>query len=447
MWPASASAGRMSGVPRKPVPPGRRTSRTSAASAAADARRARRAGTSPNRSADRAAGLGRDGMVAPARPRRAARRVGEGVARGRPTARRRAAAAASPASRALWAKNALARKSESALASQGRSAGASGSSQSPNCVARAQQAVRARAAPRSESTQRRMLASWSRRTAGSPYDSYTAHGTMVAASAQPARPKRSVARRGPRRAPPTARPARRPARAPGPAASSPRTPGSRTACWPVGANACASPVQPSRSSRCGQSVGTDTKLSRCDQTTFSCSRSSRGSEHANVDRGGVSLLMATNAALEDLGVGLDLRVPEPVEREAPARGRPRRRRRACRCRSPWPIAATAVWSEPSGSSTSAWRTVTASPRRPRTRSRTKPAMFWPPSSWTSAAGPRPTGSTGQVARRRRTGGAMRGSMTRGVDGHDARPAASRWCRSPGGPSRRRRTRRSMTQPS
>ncbi len=45
---------------------------------------------------------------------------------------------------------------------------------------------------------------------------------------------------------------------------------------PVAANAWASPVQPRRSSRCGQSVGTDTKLSRCDQTTFSWRRSSRG---------------------------------------------------------------------------------------------------------------------------------------------------------------------------
>ena len=56
----------------------------------------------------------------------------------------------------------------------------------------------------------------------------------------------------------------------------------------VGANACASPVQPSRSSRCGQSVGTETKLSRCDQTTFSWKRVSAPSEQENVARGGRS---------------------------------------------------------------------------------------------------------------------------------------------------------------
>src|SRR5690242_12607050 len=39
----------------------------------------------------------------------------------------------------------------------------------------------------------------------------------------------------------------------------------------VGANTCASPVQPRRSSRCGQSVGTSTKLPRCPHTMFCCS--------------------------------------------------------------------------------------------------------------------------------------------------------------------------------
>src|SRR5690242_17002759 len=44
----------------------------------------------------------------------------------------------------------------------------------------------------------------------------------------------------------------------------------------VGANTCASPVQPKRSSRCGQSVGTSTKSPRCDQMVFSTSRLTRG---------------------------------------------------------------------------------------------------------------------------------------------------------------------------
>ena len=50
----------------------------------------------------------------------------------------------------------------------------------------------------------------------------------------------------------------------------------------LGANTWRSPVQPRRSSRCGQSVGTSTKLPRIPQTTFSCSRSSSSFEHVNV---------------------------------------------------------------------------------------------------------------------------------------------------------------------
>ena len=49
----------------------------------------------------------------------------------------------------------------------------------------------------------------------------------------------------------------------------------------MGAKALMSPVQPSRSSRCGQSVGTPTKLPRIDHTTFACSWFSRSSEHSN----------------------------------------------------------------------------------------------------------------------------------------------------------------------
>ena len=50
----------------------------------------------------------------------------------------------------------------------------------------------------------------------------------------------------------------------------------------VGAKTCRSPVQPSRSSRCGQSVGRSTKLPRMPQTTFSCSRSTSASEQVKV---------------------------------------------------------------------------------------------------------------------------------------------------------------------
>ena len=49
----------------------------------------------------------------------------------------------------------------------------------------------------------------------------------------------------------------------------------------VGAKTCRSPVQPTRSSRCGQSVGMSTKFPRMLHTTFSCSFSSSGSEQEN----------------------------------------------------------------------------------------------------------------------------------------------------------------------
>ena len=49
----------------------------------------------------------------------------------------------------------------------------------------------------------------------------------------------------------------------------------------VGANTWMSPVQPSRSSRWGQSVGTSTKFPRIPQTTFSWNRSSCGLDELN----------------------------------------------------------------------------------------------------------------------------------------------------------------------
>ncbi len=55
----------------------------------------------------------------------------------------------------------------------------------------------------------------------------------------------------------------------------------RTKVW-------ASPVQPSLSSRCGQSVGTLRKLPRCPQTMFSCSLLTIGLEHSKDPEGGVA---------------------------------------------------------------------------------------------------------------------------------------------------------------
>ena len=75
--------------------------------------------------------------------------------------------AAAAASRALSAKNALARSSESTFASQGRFGGASGSSQSPNWADGTSKPSSARRAA-SDSTHVRMLAHWVSMTAGSP---------------------------------------------------------------------------------------------------------------------------------------------------------------------------------------------------------------------------------------------------------------------------------------
>ena len=79
-----------------------------------------------------------------------------------------------------------------------------------------------------------------------------------------------------------------------------------------------SPVQPSRSSRCGQSVGTSTKLPRMPQTTFSCSRSTSGSEQANVPVGAGrcgSTTASRSSVVELARPAGDLGVAEAVEGE------------------------------------------------------------------------------------------------------------------------------------
>ena len=143
----------------------------------------------------------------------------------------------------------------------------------------------------------------------------------------------------------------------------------------VGAKAWASPVQPRRSSRCGQSVGNDTKLSRCDHATLEWSCSRRGSEEAKVERGVSALEMAT--AVADT-------TSAPV---TSAYWKPWNVKSGSSVLSPSSASTYAsvaiavrrdlVWIDPSGSSTSAWRTSTRSPADPRTTSRSQPAMFWP----------------------------------------------------------------------
>ena len=83
----------------------------------------------------------------------------------------------------------------------------------------------------------------------------------------------------------------------------------------VGANACASPVQPSRSSRCGQSVGTATKLSRWDQLHVLVEPGQR--RVGAVERAPRRGVAADREDLgrDQLGAGSHLGVPEAVEGE------------------------------------------------------------------------------------------------------------------------------------
>src|ERR1043166_5174668 len=84
----------------------------------------------------------------------------------------------------------------------------------------------------------------------------------------------------------------------------------------VRANTWASPVQPSRSSRWGQSVGTSRKLLRCPQTMFCCSRFksesdvSRDPVGARSDDTAIPVMVAVSA-----GAGSRAHVAEAVEGE------------------------------------------------------------------------------------------------------------------------------------
>ena len=70
----------------------------------------------------------------------------------------------------------------------------------------------------------------------------------------------------------------------------------------VGANACASPVHPKRSSRAGVSVGTSRKFPFCPHTILRCSWFSIGFEVSNVPVGGMSEWITTPVTSSSLGV-------------------------------------------------------------------------------------------------------------------------------------------------
>ena len=84
----------------------------------------------------------------------------------------------------------------------------------------------------------------------------------------------------------------------------------------VGMNTCASASQPSRSSRCGQSVGTEMKLPRWPQLMFRHSWLTRSSEHSNQPLRGVSEWTTRPVMVGRLGEARDLDVAEAVEGEA-----------------------------------------------------------------------------------------------------------------------------------
>ena len=146
-----------------------------------------------------------------------------------------------------------------------------------------------------------MLGYWRRRTSGSPYASYSVHGTTVAASPQPVEPNSKASWPVPRTAASTL-------------GTTLGTAPSARWSWPrsvsqlarkarlsalahaVGAKTMMSPVQPSRSSRCGQSVGTARKLPRWDQLTLRNSWLTRSSEHSNRPVGARSELTTATSA-------------------------------------------------------------------------------------------------------------------------------------------------------
>ena len=162
-------------------------------------------------------------------------------------------------------------------------------------------------------TYRRMLSSWRRRTSASPHTPYTGPRTIVAASAQLARPNRAR-RRGRRPGPPTERRAHRPGRARGPAASCPRTPRRRTASM-------RSPRTPARrrsSPGARRAAGSRSARRRSWPAATRPRSRGTGSDPDPTMRTTPRLHVAADRndlGAEHLGVGLDLSVAKAVERE------------------------------------------------------------------------------------------------------------------------------------
>ena len=150
----------------------------------------------------------------------------------------------------------------------------------------------------------------------------------------------------------------------------------------VGAKTPRSPAQPSRSSRCGQSVGTSMKLPRIVQTTLSWSRLSSGSEQSNQPLRAMSVWITTASRSSGDGVPghpstSTYRKPWYVKLGSHASDLAALERVAVDGRGARASGRVAI--SPS-SSTSAWRSVIVVPAAPLTRMRTRPTRFWPKST-------------------------------------------------------------------
>ena len=179
----------------------------------------------------------------------------------------------------------------------------------------------------------------------------------------------------------------------------------------MGTKTWASASQPRRSSRCGQSVGTERKLPRWPQTMLRQSWLTSSSEHSNYAAARrVGVHDAAGAARTSSGAG-HLDVAEAVEREARLEdllGLAREHVRVELARAAQVVQVQrAVGLEHLGEAQ-----LDRAPRSPLTVSRAQPTMFWPRSTTCDArararpprpgGAPRSRGSAGRAAGTRRT---------------------------------------------
>ncbi len=214
-------------------------------------------------------------------------------------------------------------------------AGASGSSQSPNCCDGDQEPVGAPAR-------------------GERIDPRAHARPLVLEDARVAvrlvhRPRHDRRRVGPAGPPDPERPRRAPRRAPRSGRRAPRPAPSARSRSQLRQNASrveqrrarrrerlrvAGPAQPLVALRAVRRHRDEVVALRPDDVLVEPVQAARR-EHSKVARGGGVAADRDELGVEELGVGLDLGVAEPVERERGLEHRRRRRQRGRRCRSPW----------------------------------------------------------------------------------------------------------------